>query len=128
MRNLKKAAFAGATAVAVAFGTTAVATAATPDNPDNFSHVRTHDSAVDGSTPGDNLPAKIGHKVEATDSKGNPTGVEWNEFSGNWDQNGTKTPVWAKIAFVGGIFAAVSAFVGLIVGPAYNYVVHGPHA
>lgn len=127
MRNFKKAVFAGATAIATAFGSAAVATAAAPDNPDNFSNVREHDSAVDANTKGDTVPNQIGRKVEATDSKGNPTGVDWDEFNGNWDKNG-KTPAWAKIAYLGGIFAAVSAFVGLIVGPAYNYVVHGPHA
>lgn len=126
MRNFRKAAFAGATAVAVAFGSTAVAAADTTPTAPEFSHTRVQDVPADAQP---DFRTKVGNKVEAwyldEDGKVQATGVEKKEFFGEWTK---ETPVWSKILFAGGIAAMVSAIIGLIVGPAYNFFVHGPAA
>lgn len=128
MRKFQKAALAGATAVAVAFGSTAVATA--EDQP--------------SAQPNNGLPTKT---VEATNNKdasssfkaGQTLGATEKDKDGNTQLNGTtynaffaKDETWKdqapiyKLLFVGGIATFVSALVGLVFGPAYNFFVHGP--
>ena len=129
MRNFRKAAFAGATAVAVAFGSTAVAAADTPETAPVVNETNT--LPVEEITEGNGgLSTKAGNKLGAwtKDEDGNvvKTTVTKDEFLGGWVEG--QTPAWAKLLFAGGIAAMVSAFVGLIVGPAYNFFVHGPAA
>lgn len=125
MRNFRKAAFAGATAVAVAFGSTAVAAADTAPAPKEFTHTETR--TITDADP--DFRTQVGKTVEAwqLNDKGEVevTGVTKDEFFGDWKE---ETPAWSKILFVGGIAAMVSAVIGLIVGPAYNFFVHGPAA
>ena len=87
MRNFRKAAFAGATAVAVAFGSTAVATADTTENTQEFSHTRVQNVPTDAES---DFRTGVGHKVEAwyKDEEGNviATGVDKNEFFGEWTE------------------------------------------
>lgn len=58
---------------------------------------------------------------ENTPDLGTETAVTKDAFFKNFGEN----PLWAQLLFVGGIATMVSAVVGLIVAPLYNYVVHG---
>lgn len=118
MRNFRKAALAGATAVAVAFGSTAVAAAE-----DTTSVVTREKTDKDGTGEQTNAN-KAAHRLGAVDKEGNLTGTRGTDLFGtekNWDA----VPGWGKIGYVTTIFLSVSAVVGLIVGPLYNYIVHG---
>ncbi|GAA0202588.1 hypothetical protein [Corynebacterium riegelii] len=137
MRKFQKAALAGATAVAVAFGSTAVATAA-DENPGNSSENQSSSSNSNGNeeskewkaptkpTNGDK-PAtgstKVGGKLGAH-KDGQAIGTDYDAFFGGegWTE---QAPIY-KLLFVGGIATFVSALVGLVFGPAYNFFVHGP--
>ncbi|MDK7179322.1 MULTISPECIES: hypothetical protein [Corynebacterium] len=139
MRKFQKAALAGATAVAVAFGSTAVATAA-DENPGNSSENQSSSSNSNGNeeskewkaptkpTTGDKTkPAtgstKVGGKLGAH-KDGQAIGTDYDAFFGGegWTE---QAPIY-KLLFVGGIATFVSALVGLVFGPAYNFFVHGP--
>lgn len=132
MRNFRKAALAGATAVAVAFGSTSVAMADTEPKivvDEKGAITRVHDER-DGKGAA-TTSSKIGKTFGATDENGNPTGANGRvlfglekkdpETGADWNAQ----PEWAKAGYISTIFLAVSAAVGLIVGPLYNYFVHG---
>ncbi|MGX0629881.1 hypothetical protein ACUW8P_000988 [Corynebacterium afermentans] len=140
MRNFRKAALAGATAVAVAFGSTAVATAQT-------------EGTEAPEAPAYEAPTRQAGKIDRNEQEagsstkiGNFLGVWEKDEDGNVQLNGTdgralfgsstdsetqnggdfgSQPPYAKAGFVLSIFTGVSALVGLIVGPLYNFFVHG---
>ena len=117
MRNFRKAALAGATAVAVAFGSTAVATAA-------------EQTDADQATEGEgSLSSRIGAGLDKDQTAYGPAlfGSSKGQEEGE-NETFEQQPAWAKLFYAASIFTAVSALVGLIVGPAYNFVVHGPFA
>lgn len=114
MRNFQKAALAGATAVALTFGTTAVATAVEPADSTNQ-----ETSTMQPAGEKESLSSKIGRDLE----KDKPANGE-NIFGSS--KNLSNEPAWAKILYGTTITAGVAAFIGLIVGPLYNFVVHGP--
>ena len=132
MRNFRKAALAGATAVAVAFGSTAVATAETTE--DNTAAENTYvapsrpveaKDGKDGVKPASS--EKITHSkwLEFRDKDGNLRGTDGTAIFGKKD-NFDAQPTYAKVGYGLTIFTAVSAVIGLIVGPLYNFIVHGP--
>ena len=131
MRNFRKAALAGATAVAVAFGSTAVATAATegteaPEAPAYTAPVRPVEDkdSKDGVEPASSNKIVQSEWLQFRDEDGNLRGTDGRAIFGekdNWDAQ----PRYAKLAYGATIFTAVSALVGLIVGPLYNFFVHG---
>ena len=141
MRNFRKAALAGATAVAVVFGSTAVATAetkkpeATP-TPTYTSYpapVRDQKPGVDNDAEKTNgSSTKLGNKlgVWSKDENGDVkvNGVDGRAIFGTKKQeNGfNNQPKYAQAAYGLTVFTAVSAVIGLIVGPLYNFIVHGP--
>ncbi|MCQ4613397.1 hypothetical protein [Corynebacterium pseudogenitalium] len=127
MRNFRKAALAGATAVAVAFGSATVAiadeakiTETTVSHPTEVVEVKD----AEGS-----LSSKIGKGLGAweptKDGKVQKNGADGREIFGSSKDKFGKQPVWAQIGYVLTVFTSVAAAVGLIVGPAYNFVVHG---
>lgn len=148
MRNFRKAALAGATAVAVATGSMSVAVA--QDAPKAEGNLATQiglSSQAWRPKTADDKAKEAGttevkqNKAEDRDGKKGETqlrqnsnntvstGVDWANFTGPWDfetpvEDGG-TPLWVPILFAGGIAAMVSAVVGLIVGPLYNFIVHG---
>ena len=149
MRNFRKAALAGATAVAVAFGSTAVATAQGVVNEDDSSlsskiggnvlQVNTNpDEAYDGLYNVGGKVQKDGTVKGGVEARGDLENkqISKDKNANNWaegynifgkDKNKfDDQPAWAKVLYGSSIFLAVSAFIGLIVGPAYNYLVHGP--
>lgn len=109
MRNFRQVALAGATALAVTFGSTAVATAET---------LVTLSSAAEAES-GPSLSSKIGTSLEA-DKKAKGTDIFG--VGKNFEELGT----WAKLLYGLLIFNSAAAFFGLVVGPAYNFIVHGP--
>ena len=133
MRNFRKAALAGATAVAVAFGSTAVATAATegteaPEAPAAAAPTRPAEAKDNnGQEPGS--ATRIGHDlgVWEKDENGNVklNGTDGRALFGSSTEDWDSQPGYAKAGFILSIFTGVSAVVGLIVGPLYNYFVHG---
>lgn len=133
MRNFRKAALAGATAVAVATGSMSVAVAEdAPKAEGNLAtkinrEIEGYIDNTDGSKAGD-VEEKEGVSLRTSESeKIKDTGVTWNQFW-NWTDGDVKdggTPIWVKLLSAGGIAVMVSAVVGLIVGPLYNYIVHG---
>lgn len=125
MRNFRKAALAGATAVAVAFGSTAVAAAedATPSDA-QITPVEPRPKTDNDGTGEQTTANKVAHRVGAVDEDGNLTGARGTDIFGE-EKNWEVVPGWGKIGYVTTIFLSVSAVVGLIVGPLYNYIVHG---
>ena len=139
MRKFQKAALAGATAVAVAFGSTAVATAAdenngsSNENQSSSSNSNGNEESKQWKAPtkpttGDKTkPAtgstKVGGKLGAH-KDGQAIGTNYEAFFGGegWTE---QAPIY-QLLFVGGIATFVSALVGLVFGPAYNFFVHGP--
>ncbi|WP_311342330.1 hypothetical protein [Corynebacterium riegelii] len=139
MRKFQKAALAGATAVAVAFGSTAVATAAEEKTNESSTQTQSGSSnktesdkkfeAPTKPTTGDkdktpSSSTKIGGKLGAH-KDGQAIGTDYNTFFGKNENWGEQAPIY-KLLFVGGIATFVSALVGLVFGPAYNFFVHGP--
>ncbi|WP_165164082.1 hypothetical protein [Corynebacterium qintianiae] len=137
MRNFRKAALAGATAAAIAFGTTAVATAHTETATPAATTTATPTKVVErpGTEATGGSSTKLGHDLEAwtVDGDGNvvANGADGRALFGSSDNaqgvpSFESQPAWAKAFFGVSIFAAVSALIGLVVGPAYNFVVFGP--
>ena len=131
MRNFRKAALAGATAVAVAFGSTAVATAETagtdaPEAPAYTAPVREVEDkdGKDGVKPGSSHKITNSEWLQFRDKDGNLRGTDGEAIFGKKD-NFDAQPRYAKLGYGATIFTAVSALVGLIVGPLYNFFVHG---
>lgn len=131
MRNFRKAALAGATAVAVAFGSTAVATAETagtdaPKAPAYTAPVREVEDkdGKDGVKPGSSHKITNSEWLQFRDEDGNLRGTDGEAIFGEKD-NFDAQPRYAKLGYGATIFTAVSALVGLIVGPLYNFFVHG---
>lgn len=114
MRNFQKAALAGATALAMTLGTTAVATAAETADSNNQ-----ETSSTQPAGEKESLSSKIGRELEK-----DKTANGENIFGSSKDFSGE--PAWAKLFYATTITAGVAAFIGLIVGPLYNFVVHGP--
>ena len=131
MRNFRKAALAGATAVAVAFGSTAVATAET--NEDTTAAENTYvapsrpvedKDGKDGVKPGSSHKITNSEWLQFRDEDGKLRGTDGEAIFGKKD-NFDAQPRYAKLGYGATIFTAVSALVGLIVGPLYNFFVHG---
>ena len=109
MRNFRQVALAGATALAVTFGSTAVAAAQTETS-----------ATTTAAESGPSLSHKIGKHLES-DQKADGT-----EIFGVQKEGFEEQPAWAKLLYGLLIFNSAAAFFGLIVGPAYNFIVHGP--
>lgn len=108
MRNFRQVALAGATALAVTFGTTAVATAEQPG------------TNVTATQNGPSLSHKIGKHLDSE------TATDGREIFGAQKEGFEEQPAWAKLLYGLLIFNSAAAFFGLVVGPAYNFIVHGP--
>ena len=106
MRNFRQVALAGATALAVTFGSTAVATAGENET-----------TTVES---GPSLSSQIGKHLES-DQK-----ADGREIFGVKKEGFETQPAWAKLLYGLLVFNSAAAFFGLVVGPAYNFIVHGP--
>ncbi|MCG7295363.1 hypothetical protein MHJ86_00565 [Corynebacterium afermentans] len=131
MRNFRKAALAGATAVAVAFGSTAVATAETTEDTTAAENTYVAPSrpvadkdGKDGVEPASSQKITHSEWLEFRDKDGNLRGTDGEAIFGKKD-NFDAQPRYAKLGYGATIFTAVSAVIGLIVGPLYNFFIHG---
>ncbi|AQQ15518.1 hypothetical protein CGLAU_07815 [Corynebacterium glaucum] len=126
MRNLRKAAFAGATAVAVAFGSTSVALAQDAAASSNNTTNATVQGVEQPTNAEGSLSSRIGNSLESDQTAYGPAlfGSSKGEAAGE-SETFEQQPVWAKILYGLSIFASVAAAFGLIVAPLYNFVVHG---
>ena len=131
MRNFRKAALAGATAVAVAFGSTAVATAETTEDTTAAENTYVAPSrpvedkdGKDGVKPGSSHKITNSEWLQFRDEDGNLRGTDGEAIFGKKD-NFDAQPRYAKLGYGATIFTAVSAVIGLIVGPLYNFFIHG---
>ena len=117
MRNFRTAAVAAATAVTVAFGGTAVASAETPSTNENTTSSSSSSSLTQlGKEWGAWTPGKDGKPVVTPD----------NQVTGE-DMFGTETseniPEWASNWKKGATALGITSIVGAIIG-AYNYAVY----
>ena len=116
MRNFRTAAVAAATAVTVAFGGTAVASAATENTNEG--------SSFSSSSSLTQLGKKWGAWEEGKDGK--PVVTPDNQVTGEdmFDtETSDKIPDWASYWKKGTIALGVSSVIGAIIG-AYNYAVY----
>ena len=132
MRNFRKAALAGATAVAVAFGSTAVATAEETTE-DTTAAENTYvapsrpvadKDGKDGVEPASSHKITNSENLEFRDKDGNLRGADGRALFGE-KTHFDDQPLWSKLAYGATIFTSVSAAIGLIVGPLYNFFIHG---
>lgn len=125
MRNFRKAALAGATAVAVAFGSTTMAVAEEAGTPaDETNQTQDAGSSNEGTDSQASGSTKIGAGLGAYDKDG-ATAADGRAIFGSDKTGFGEQPDWAKAFYALTIFTSAAAFVGMIVGPAYNFVVHG---
>ena len=125
--RIRNAAIAGATALAVAFGGTTVASADVNQNgntvpveqagPSKTGAGQKEDQTPEDYTP--SLSSKIGNKLEG-DQAANAVGI----FGSSKDFSGQ--PAWAKVFYGATVVAGLGALLGGIIGPVYNFFVHGP--
>ena len=127
--RIRNAAIAGATALAVAFGGTTVASAdetvnqngnnvtVEQANPSKTGNGQAKDQTPEDYTP--SLSSKIGNKLEG-DKAANGVGI----FGSSKDFSGQ--PAWAKVFYGATVVAGIGALLGGIIGPVYNFFVHGP--
>ena len=126
MRKFQKAALAGATAVAVAFGSTSVAFAEDTDQ-EQVAEAKIptrKPTADDRAGDGQSTSSKLAHSSGVVDKDGNLTGAKGTDIFGK-DKNWDNLAPWAKAGYITTIFLSVSAAVGLVFGPLYNFFVHG---
>lgn len=134
MRSFRKAAVAAATAVTLTLGTTAVAAADTPD-PDNgaeSTEVQTPNEDDTEIVPGSSIPANGSSRL--SDNLNGENEADGRALFGSSKVNEETgatfdgQPAWAKLLYGLSITGAIGAVVSLIVGPAFNFFVHGPGA
>ena len=125
--RIRNAAIAGATALAVAFGGTTVASAADtvnqngneitvqPQNPSNTAKGGDDDNGKSGGS----LSSELGHKLEG-DKAANGVGI----FGSSKDFS--EQPVWAKVLYSLTILGGIGAVLGGVIGPVMNFINHGP--
>lgn len=138
MRNFRMATIAGATAVAVAFGSTSVAFA--EDAPENstapttteqqqsqegrgeFDRVAEPIKADGGSST--RIGKALGGWSKDTEGKTIEHGADGTEIFGS-EKNLSSQPVWAQLLYSLNLITVIGALIGLVAGPLYNFVVHG---
>jgi len=137
MRNFRMATIAGATAVAVAFGSTSVAFAedaqnapAAPTTTEQQSQEdRGEFDRVAGPTKADGgsstrIGKALGGWSKNTEGKTIEHGADGTEIFGS-EKNLSSQPVWAQLLYSLNLITVIGALIGLVAGPLYNFVVHG---
>lgn len=105
MRSVRNAAVAGATVLALTLGTTtAIAQENAPTTAPSLSSQLNTGLDLEGDQP----------------AKGEDIFGSSKDFE--------EQPAWAKALYALTVLGTAGAFVGLIAGPLYNFVVHGPQA
>lgn len=134
MRNFRMATLAGATAVAVAFGSTSVAFAEdAPTTPTNTDQQQSQDRGEydrpanpKNESPGGSS-TRIGKALGAWSHENNQTtehGADGTKIFG-LQKDLSSQPVWAQLLYSLNLITVIGALIGLVGGPLYNFVVHG---
>lgn len=137
--RIRNAAIAGATALAVAFGGTTVATAATFDGSNTTEAIDDAQTGQPYDQEGGSLSSKVGSWFNIDDKDNIGAEANGRAIFGSSktdynpekkDENGNldtfeKQPTWAKTFYGLGIASAAASVAGLI-GIVYNFFVHGP--
>ena len=135
MRNFRMATLAGATAVAVAFGSTSVAFAEdAPTAPTNTDQQQSQDRGEydrpanpKNESPGGSstrIGKALGGWSKNTEGKTIEHGADGTEIFGS-EKNLSSQPVWAQLLYSLNLITVIGALIGLVAGPLYNFVVHG---
>lgn len=129
MRSFRVAAVAGLSALAMTLGTTTIASADTEDQVTQGEHkipVEEHTPAAGKETPGLGSAGASSHlgAIEDLEADQPANGVAIFGSSKDFDN----VPNWAKLLYGTTVLGAVASFIGIIVGPIHNFIVHGPQA
>ncbi|MGO2695036.1 MAG: hypothetical protein ACTILH_06100 [Corynebacterium casei] len=130
--RIRNAAIAGATAIAVAFGGTTIASAEEATNDENISSNVEGTSSDLSSDPegeesdGGSLSSKIGDSglVNKGDDDNKNTQFNGRDVFGS-SKNFENVPSWAESFYALTIVASIGSLIGLVVGPAANYFQFG---
>ncbi|MGO2115036.1 MAG: hypothetical protein ACTH3N_08845 [Corynebacterium casei] len=133
--RIRNAAIAGATAIAVAFGGTTIATAAeAPADQDSATSAEgsaeglssSEDASEENSEGGASLSSKIGDSGLVNKGDDGNKNTEFNGrdvFGSSKDQD--NIPSWAQSFYALTIVASIGSLIGLVVGPVANYFQFG---
>lgn len=121
--RIRNAAIAGATALAVAFGGTTVATAQAEQPDFSAPNQPTNDpDKKDGGT----LSSKIGAQLGAGEAANGQAIFGSSKTENDGEDTFAGQPAWAKVLYALTIVGGLGAVVGGVIGPVYNFIVHGP--
>lgn len=120
MRTFRNAALAGATALALTFGGTAVAGADEPDT--TLSSAQTQN--------GSSLANKIGKEIFKIEGEGDPSDtLNGREIFGIGDDNNLSgQPFGAQLLYFLTVILGISAVASLLIAPVDNFLKYGPFA
>ncbi|WP_313547549.1 hypothetical protein [Corynebacterium sp.] len=132
--RIRNAAIAGATAIAVAFGGTTIATAAeTPAEPDTAASAEgsseglsSDDAKSEEESNGASLSSRIGDSDLVNKNEDDNKNTQFNGrdvFGSSKDHE--NIPSWAQSFYALTIVASIGSLIGLVVGPAANYIQFG---
>ena len=132
--RIRNAAIAGATAIAVAFGGTTIASAQENEEENVSSNVENtssdlssdEDAASEEEGNGGSLSSKIGDSDLVDKGEGDDKNTQFNGrdvFGSSKDHD--NIPSWAKSFYALTIVASIGSLIGLVVGPAANYIQFG---
>lgn len=133
--RIRNAAIAGATAIAVAFGGTTIASAEEATNDENISSnvegtssdlSSDEDAASEEEGNGGSLSSKIGDSdlVNKDEDDNKNTQFNGRDVFGS-SKNFDNVPSWAQGFYALTIIASIGSLIGLVVGPAANYIQFG---
>ena len=132
--RIRNAAIAGATAIAVAFGGTTIASAQQNDEENVSSDAENtsselssdEDAASEEEGNGGSLSSKIGDSDLVDKGEGDDKNTQFNGrdvFGSSKDHD--NIPSWAQSFYALTIVASIGSLIGLVVGPVANYFQFG---
>lgn len=133
--RIRNAAIAGATAIAVAFGGTTIASAEEATNDENISSnventssdlSSDEDAASEEEGNGGSLSSKIGDSDLVDKGEGDDKNTQFNGrdvFGSSKDHD--NIPSWSESFYALTIVASIGSLIGLVVGPVANYFQFG---
>ena len=132
--RIRNAAIAGATAIAVAFGGTTIASAQENEEENVSSNVENtssdlssdEDAASEEESNGGSLSSKIGDSDLVNKGEDDNKNTEFNGrdvFGSSKDHD--NIPSWAQSFYALTIVASIGSLIGLVVGPVANYFQFG---
>ena len=126
--RIRNAAIAGATALAVAFGGTTVATAAETSSDQNTSSIANGSSALeenDGAEKDAAKDASLSSKINTGLKLEGDKEADGQKIFGS-SKDLSEQPKWAKVLYGTTIATAIATLIGMVVGPLANFVQFGP--